>query len=491
MAARLRDEVLGDAHLLVGILDPVEPGGTADPVGEDGLARGVHGAHERDSDPGVAQRNDHLGLLGQAVERAAGRHRFGAVAQVQGNQLAVDANVDEPAFAHRAARDAVGVDDLAPHHLLDPRRDVVGQVQPGVGSAVGHRPLRAGGRRLATLPPVSVEQATEPGSGADEFGPDDDAMHAPGDSFYETETFWYSFFVPERGIGAWLYGSVRPRAGVSAGGMWMWDGGGAEPRDLLFYNQFSFLKLPTVTGPERVELATGLSITCRTPLMSYDLRFEDRERIVVDLRFDAVEPPVPLLSGTPPYPRAHHFDQTGRVVGSVVLDGETMDVDCHAMRDRSWGPRPERGYRRVGYTWGADADTSFLAYSTPDHEPSGSSSGRTGSVGDVHEITAGYLRRDGTVARLVEGRRTDTRDQEARWVTGVELDAVDELGRRLQARGTASTRMVLTAATSICINTLLEWDLGGHVLAGEDQDVWPLSGWSAHRRPRRAPGVAH
>ncbi|MET0144093.1 MAG: hypothetical protein ABW328_04820, partial [Ilumatobacteraceae bacterium] len=207
--------------------------------------------------------------------------------------------------------------------------------------------------------------AADAGGAADEFGPDDDAVHAPGEGFYETETFWYSFFVPERGIGAWLYTSIRQNAGVSAGGLWMWDGGGVEPRDLPFYNQFSWLKLPTVTGPERVELANGLTIVRRQPLMSYDLRYEDRERIVVDLRFEAVEPPVPLQSGTPPYPKAHHFDQIGRVTGTVVLDGETIDVDCYGMRDRSWGPRTERGYSRVGYTWGADADTSFLCYSAP------------------------------------------------------------------------------------------------------------------------------
>jgi len=56
------------------------------------------------------------------------------------------------------------------------------------------------------------------------FGPADDMLHPPGESHYETETFWFSFFAPERAIGGWVYASVRQNAGVTAGGMWLWDG---------------------------------------------------------------------------------------------------------------------------------------------------------------------------------------------------------------------------------------------------------------------------
>lgn len=197
--------------------------------------------------------------------------------------------------------------------------------------------------------------------------------------------------------------------------------------------------------------------------MSYDLTFDDRERVQVELRFDAVEPPVPLLSGAPPYPRAHHFDQTGRVSGHFTLDGDTVDVDCYAMRDRSWGPRHERGYRRVGYTWGADADTSFLTYSAP-----------TATTDDVH---TGYLRRDGEIARIVEGQRRATRDPHRNWITSIELEATDELGRDLHATSPALSTMILPHATSICVNTALTWSVDGRTLTGEDQDVWPINEW--------------
>ena len=61
-------------------------------------------------------------------------------------------------------------------------------------------------------------------SPSDTFIPEDDGPHPATGDFYETETFWYSFFVPERGIGGWLYTSLRATAGVCAGGAWIWDG---------------------------------------------------------------------------------------------------------------------------------------------------------------------------------------------------------------------------------------------------------------------------
>src|ERR1700730_17538525 len=101
------------------------------------------------------------------------------------------------------------------------------------------------------------------------FGPDDDGLHEPSGDFYETQTFWYSFFVAERAMGPWLYTSVRQSAGVSGGGLWLWDGDAVEPWAIPFYQQFSWLKLPSERGPERVSFPNGTSIVRREPLMSY------------------------------------------------------------------------------------------------------------------------------------------------------------------------------------------------------------------------------
>src|ERR1700712_4002593 len=149
------------------------------------------------------------------------------------------------------------------------------------------------------------------------FTPADDGVHEPTGDFYENETYWFSFFVPERAIGGWIYTNLRQSAGISGGGMWIWDATTVNPWEAPFYENFTALKLPTVRGPETVATANGMSVTVREPLMAYDLRYSDRDRVSVDLVFDALEAPVPLRAGTPPYPKTHHFDQTGHVVGTI------------------------------------------------------------------------------------------------------------------------------------------------------------------------------
>lgn len=300
------------------------------------------------------------------------------------------------------------------------------------------------------------------------FVPADDALHGVSDSFYENETFWFSFFVPERAMGAWLYSGIRQNAGVSTGGMFVWDDSATQPADLPFYESFSWLKAPTELGPDRVSLPNGITITTIEPGMVYDLAHTDRGRTSVQLRFEGLEPPVPLRAGAPPYPTASHFDQTGRASGHLVLEGERIEIDCFAMRDRSWGPRTERGYPRVGYTWLADRDTSVLAFSRP--------------VDGVDEVYAGYLRRDGKVSRLVSGQRTVDRDPHEGWVAAMTIDAVDEQGNQVSVTGESRSRMVLSGATNVCVNSVMLWQVDGREVHGEDQDVWSMKEWRQARR---------
>jgi hypothetical protein len=301
-----------------------------------------------------------------------------------------------------------------------------------------------------------------------EFTPADDDLHAPGDSFYDNETFWFSFFVPERAWGAWLYAGVRQNAGVTHGGMWVWDATSALPWNVAFYEQFQHLKLPTSPEPGLLVFPTGLSVRVREPLMSYDLTYDDRKRVVARLRFEAVEPPVPLQSGAPPYPTAHHFDQIGHVTGAVELDGESVPIDSYAMRDRSWGPRVERGYQRVGYTWIGGPDLSLLTYSAPTDERD--------------DIYTGYLRRDGRLARLRAGTRAIERAEDG-GITTITLDVEDESGRRLAARGEPLSRFALPHASVVTWCTALRWTVDGETIYGEDQDVWPIAQWRQRPKP--------
>lgn len=297
----------------------------------------------------------------------------------------------------------------------------------------------------------------------------DDYLHPVSDSFYENETFWFSFFVPERNIGAWIYTGVRQNAGITHGGMWLWDDTAVEPWNLPFYENFSALKLPTRNG-NVLASPTGTTIEVIEPGMAYRLRYSDRNRVEVDLTFRGLEPPVPLRRGAPPYPAASHYDQIGHVAGEVLLDGERIPVDCFAMRDRSWGVRTERGYGRVGYTWLGDRECSLLTYAAP--------------TADSDEIHSGYLRRGEEITAVSSGKRNVVRDPANLWVETVAMTVVDENGTEVTATGRALSRMILPGATSLCINTLLEFEIDGRTIYGEDQDVWSIDLYRKARSSR-------
>lgn len=301
------------------------------------------------------------------------------------------------------------------------------------------------------------------------FAPVDDYLHAPSASFYETETYWFSFFIPERNIGAWIYTTVRQNVGVTGGGLFLWDDTATEPWDLPFYEQFSVLKPPTFDGVT-MRAPTGATITVVEPGLVYDVAYDDRDRVQVSLRFEALEPPVPLRRGAPPFGASSHYDQTGHVSGTLVLDGESMAVDCYAMRDRSWGPRPERRGSRIGYTWLASPEHSLMTFTEPSAESD-----------DIH---TGYVRRADRCVRVVGGHRIATRNPKNAWIETLDLFAVDEDGGEFVARGHALSRFVLPSATGVCVNTLLRFDVNGAVVYGEDQDVWPAKEFRAARQAR-------
>jgi hypothetical protein len=303
------------------------------------------------------------------------------------------------------------------------------------------------------------------------FGPDDDALHiaAMSGRWWETETAWFSFHHPERRLGGWLYTMVRPNIGTVAGGAWVWDDTACLPWDVRYSANYTALQLAADTDLRDVTLPTGVSIRVVEPTETYALGYADGDRLQVQLQFDAVMPPEPLAAVGSTFGSAHHFDQFGRVTGHIVVGGERIEIDCLAMRDRTWGPRPENRPRQAAYVTGAaSADHAFLAVTntTPDRDP----------------IAYGFLRRDGRTVSLAAGERTVVRDEQRGWVEQITITATDLAGRALHAVGTPVSRMIIDRHTFIDINSLIRWDIGGETAWGEDQDMWPVHTFAATRR---------
>lgn len=299
----------------------------------------------------------------------------------------------------------------------------------------------------------------------------DDRFHFDemGDDWWATETAWFSFHHPERRLGGWFYTLARPNIGTVAGGAWIWDDGAHLPWEALYSANYTALPLPAGQDLDDITLPTGVSIKVIEPCQSYALGFDDGDRLRADLRFDAVMAPEPLTATGSAFGPSSHFDQIGRVSGTLDLHGERIEIDCLAMRDRTWGRRPENRPRQAAYITGAaSAGHGFLAV--------------TNAGAESDPVAYGFLRRDGRTVALASGERRVTRDPDTGFATRIELVAADREGRQLNAVGKPVSRIVLNRHTFIDVNSLIRWDLDGETGWGEDQDMWPVHRWARMRR---------
>jgi len=302
----------------------------------------------------------------------------------------------------------------------------------------------------------------------------DDHFHFEemGGDWWATETAWFSFNHPQRRLGGWFYTMVRPNIGTVAGGAWVWDDSAHLPWEVLYSANYTALQLPRDQDLNDITLPTGISIRVIEPCTSYALGYADGERLQASLRFDGVMPPESLTSTGSTFGHAQHFDQIGHVTGELVLHGETIAIDCLAVRDRTWGRRPEDRPRQAAYVTGvASAAHGFLAV--------------TNSEAERNLVAYGFLRRGGRTVRLAQGERRVERDATNGWITRIELQARDAEGREITAVGEPVSRIIINRHTFIDINSLLRWSLNGEVGWGEDQDMWPVHRWARMRRSLR------
>jgi hypothetical protein len=314
------------------------------------------------------------------------------------------------------------------------------------------------------------------------FSPDDDDFHDEvlSGRWWETETNWFSWNVPERQMGGWTYCQARPNANICNGGVWVWDATASYSWELPYHVHYSGLELPG--RPDRdmrdFEWPNGVHITALQPLSSYTIHYDDPGACAVDLTFEALIPPNPHPIGVAPFFKGTHFDQPGHVTGMVVLNGERIPIDCFSFRDRSWGPRPMGRPRRkgnenlrttlhfggIGYAFGAAGpDDAWLVYSVP------------GLSDDP--VSCGFLWRDGSYGHVLAGERRVGFDLATGWPTRMEIEAIDDLGRRLEVRGTAVSRHW----RGLGGDTLFNWTWDGLSGWGEDQSYFSRPVWEANR----------
>lgn len=274
---------------------------------------------------------------------------------------------------------------------------------------------------------------------------EDEVFHV-GDDPSWNDSVWFSFAVPERSLNGFVYAMHDPTSGRTGGGPAVWDPSGEETYTCRHYD-WRLIQPRAELDYARFRLPNGLEQEMVEPLRHYRFAY-DVEPLTLELDWRSI--------GEPHLLRPGHFDQAGRMTGSMVLDGERLLVDCWSFRDHTWGPQAF-GARRAGdYVWGvASEELHFQALVIDDR------------------VTAGFVSRQGDVRELVGGTRRATRRGGA--PSSVVLDAVDDGGRALHAEGQVRTALRWQGwPRRMAFWTLTEWLIDGEAGWGEDQEFWPL-----------------
>ena len=191
----------------------------------------------------------------------------------------------------------------------------------------------------------------------------DDDFHPPiVGEWWSHETCWFWFSVPERALGAWVYNWIRPNIGVTGGGVTVWDATTSSHWEAPYHSNASNLRLPDERDLRRFTFPTGVSVEMLEPLQRYRIGFAHEPMLSFALEFDAVMEPWVSVRDVDGDRTPYHFDQFGRVTGSVELHGEHLEVDCLAIRDRTWAVRSERWKHGGGYGYTSAAAESGEAF---------------------------------------------------------------------------------------------------------------------------------
>jgi hypothetical protein len=298
----------------------------------------------------------------------------------------------------------------------------------------------------------------------------DDEFHPPtSDDPYWTETCWFTFTVPERRLSGQLYPFFRPNQGVLASGAYFWDELGMSAPDATYARQFWHLPIPDQPLSD-IELPNGIALRCAEPQQSWEISYRDPDTddaslgVSLDLTFTGVQ--------KPNYLGESHLDQPGRLRGVIRLFGEEISVDSFGFRDRSWGSRSQFGQGIHG-TGSAHGGYSYATASERE-----SFHAITMDFGEGCVAIHGSVVRDGVWSKVQSGsRRVTKRHSQTGHPDRVELELIDELGRRVQASGKCLNGLGFFLNPNLyTVNCLTEWEFDGLTAFGEDHDNWSATG---------------
>ncbi len=163
--------------------------------------------------------------------------------------------------------------------------------------------------------------------------------------------------------------------------------------------------------------------------MQQDLKFKDAKvrwetpEASIDFEFSALHPPYAYGSnkdGCPPYAATDRVEQSGRVKGTLELNGKTVAFDTVGHRDHSWGTRVWSTFQYYNWFQGQSEDGAIAVHYW-----------RFFALGREH--LRGYVLKDGLMAEVV-GLQTEVVFDDKLQQQTLMSTIVDDAGRTTELR---------------------------------------------------------
>jgi hypothetical protein len=307
------------------------------------------------------------------------------------------------------------------------------------------------------------------GGGFGSHVPQDEYYHGVGDPVDTlTETWYWNFHVPEAAINCFAYCWVHPTLGTVSSGLMIFKGIKQSHLACELFDYRDYMAMTVVGDGSDIQLPNSMRVQAIKPLEHVRLTFDDPVRETsVDVDLHATGVPIMRANNK-------HFEQVMHVTGDLVLRGERYKVDCHAVRDRSWGEaRPENHNPAPPYTWVTGAFGEDFAFNVGSHDDPDRNPEWKGIMPVPTRIfNDGWVVVKGEQRRIRNSSKITTRTPDQFGPITHDYSFEDDRGDTYHIRGKLVAQTIWGGWSNItCHIGLVEWDWDGRTGYGESQEV--------------------
>jgi hypothetical protein len=312
----------------------------------------------------------------------------------------------------------------------------------------------------------------------------DVAFHTPSNVTYDwAETTYFSVYIPEGNITAWVYIVMRAGVGAAMADIEVINGIRRKPLDANYFDMQQHLPLPARL--DDFTLPNGLSIKTSNQPRDYQIDYigvDDTElhwtarglMEPFDINDPAMDPraaPGDIAHSGFGAAYANHFDMTAHITGTIKIRGKTHAVDCVTTMDHSWGPRNERQLKPMGWiNANFNQQTAFSTIWSFDPLARGWE-----QFGFAH----GYALINGKVRGLKSGRQRAVR--QGPFPSGYEMIVTDINDDEHLLIGQTIAQIPWSCySNSMAMATTVRWHYAGLTGVGLAQENWPLDRLTGH-----------